>query len=156
MIEQILSKVVLSHDGCWLFLGKKQQKAYMTLKFEKKIYQAHRFFYEFFIGPIPKGLQIDHLCRTPSCCHPKHLEPVTSRENSARGEGFVGQNLRKTHCPKGHEFNQDNTYYVLKKSGFFSRNCRPCRTEQTRNYRNLNREKIRAYDRARSRKVKQA
>lgn len=58
---------------------------------------AHRFAYERFVGTIPAGLQIDHLCRTRLCVNPAHLEPVTNRENVLRGLAAT-----RTHCAKGH------------------------------------------------------
>lgn len=67
----------------------------------------HRISYEAFVGPIPEGLQIDHLCRVRSCCNPKHLEPVTPRENTLR---VVRANRPlHTHCVRGHAFTPENT-----------------------------------------------
>lgn len=63
---------------------------------------AHRLAYEFIRGPIPDGLQLDHLCRVRRCVNPAHLEPVSQRENLIRGEGWAGKNARKTTCNKGH------------------------------------------------------
>lgn len=61
---------------------------------------AHRWAYEHYVGPIPDGLHIDHLCRNRLCVNPEHLEPVTPAENVARSHG----NNRKTHCPQGHPY----------------------------------------------------
>jgi hypothetical protein len=78
---------------------------------------AHRWGYEQFIGPIPEGLQLDHLCRNRPCVNTDHLEPVTCGVNLSRiptygtpewnGAKF---NLAKTHCPKGHPYDEGNTY----------------------------------------------
>lgn len=70
---------------------------------------AHRLYYEELVGPIPEGLEPDHLCRNKACCNPGHLEPVTHRENSLRGEGACAVNARKTHCKHGHPFDEENT-----------------------------------------------
>ena len=71
---------------------------------------AHRVAYELEVGPIPKGLTIDHLCRTHGCVRPSHLEPVTPRENVLRGQTIPAKNANKTHCLRGHEFTPENTY----------------------------------------------
>lgn len=86
--------------------------------------KAHRQVYWDEIGPIPDGLTIDHLCRNRSCVNPDHLEPVTMRENTMRGMGFSAVNARKTHCPKGHPYDEANTYYFGR-----NRQCRACRRE---------------------------
>ena len=69
---------------------------------------VHRFAYELLVGPIPKGLDLDHLCRVRHCVRPKHLEPVTRLENVRRGNGGLHQR-QKTHCSNGHPFDKANT-----------------------------------------------
>ena len=83
---------------------------------------VHRLSYEIFVGPIPYGLQIDHLCRNRSCLNPDHLEAVTGTENQYRSMSPTGLNARKTHCKRGHPFDERNTR--IGKDG--SRNCRTC------------------------------
>lgn len=84
---------------------------------------AHRVAYETWVGPIPDGLTIDHLCRNRLCIEPTHLEPVTNRENIQRG----GNSL-KTHCPQGHPYDEVNTA-----SRNNRRYCRTCERVRCRN-----------------------
>ncbi len=87
---------------------------------------AHRFSFESFIGPIPDGLTLDHLCRNPRCVNPLHLEPVTNRVNILRGTSFVAIHARKTHCIRGHALTEDNVYHA-RNGGRYCRKCRPVR-----------------------------
>jgi len=57
-----------------------------------------RLMYELMKGPIPDGMELDHLCRNPACANVMHLEPVTHEKNMRRG---LGGDMR-THCPHGH------------------------------------------------------
>lgn len=95
---------------------------------------AHRMAYEIGVGPIPKGLTIDHLCRNRGCQNPEHLEPVTNRENLRRGEGFGAVNSRKTVCDNGHAFTPENTYIVLKGGVPAARYCKACNRARARKY----------------------
>lgn len=97
------------NSGCWLWTGSLNPGGYAQMSINGRPRHVHRFSYEHFVGPIPAGLQIDHLCRNRSCVNPDHLEPVTQRENIMRGIAISAQNARKTHCKNGHEFTQDNT-----------------------------------------------
>lgn len=84
---------------------------------------AHRVAYELTVGPVPEGLELDHLCRNRACCNPAHLEPVTHRENVARSPVALSAiNARKTHCKRGHSLSEDNVYRV--KRGW--RQCKTC------------------------------
>lgn len=86
---------------------------------------AHRFAYEWLVGPIPDGLTLDHLCRNRACVNPAHLEPVLPRTNVLRGVGVTAHNAAKTHCKRGHPLTPENVYY--RKGG---RQCRLCNRER--------------------------
>lgn len=82
---------------------------------------AHRWAYEYLVGPIPEGADLDHLCRNRACVNPDHLEPVTRGDNVLRGFSSPAANARKTHCKNGHEFTEENT---IRRRG--TRECRTC------------------------------
>ena len=113
---------------CWIWTAAINSHGYgqfMPILKPRKLVPAHRFAYETLVGPIPEGLESDHLCRNPACVNPAHLEFVTHKINCRRGTvGIVaGARMRsKTHCPYGHEYTPENTY--LNKG---RRVCRACR-----------------------------
>jgi hypothetical protein len=122
-------------DGCWLWAGKDGTKDGYG-KFRPSPghpnHMAHRWAYQAFKGPIPDGMQIDHLCHTndsacpggPDCRHrrcvnPDHLEPVTGSENTLRQRH--AERLR-TECPQGHPYEGSNL--IVGADG--KRHCREC------------------------------
>lgn len=140
--ERILSRCWVTPTGCVVFPGNPSQR-YGRIKCHDKPLSVHRIMYEDFVGPIPVGLQIDHLCRNMRCVNPAHLEPVTGRQNTLRGVGPTAQNARKTHCVHGHEFTEDNTY-VERGGGRHCRECHRIRLRRLRLRRRLQREQQRA------------
>lgn len=83
-------------------------------------------------GPIGAGMVIDHLCRNRACVNPGHLEVVTVRVNTLRGHTIQATNANKTHCKRGHPFDEANTRWIkhTRKSGvFLERRCRTCARE---------------------------
>lgn len=133
-------------DGCWLWTGALLANGYGMFRASKSM-AAHRWAYEHVVGPIPEGLQLDHLCRVRNCVNPSHLEPVTQAENIRRGFKARGHSLRRsgykpkpkppdyvhvpmadrTQCPQGHPYDDANTYLVRRRNGRTDRTCRACR-----------------------------
>lgn len=120
------AKVDVQIDGCWRWMAGQERGGYGRIRVAGKGSPntvAHRFAYERLIALVPKGLQLDHLCRNRLCVNPEHLEPVTARENTLRGQTSAARNAAKTHCPLGHEYNKTNTYFVKRRR---IRMCRVC------------------------------
>ena len=114
--------------SCWIWtaaLTKGPNAGYGHIKVGRKDRPAHIVSYEWENGPVPGGLELDHLCRVRHCVRPSHLEAVTHRENALRGEGVFGDvvNRYKTHCPQGHEYTPENTWVYSVNN---SRHCRAC------------------------------
>jgi hypothetical protein len=115
---------------CWQWTGAINRGGYgnINIKQDNGAWvprTVHRVAYQILIGPIPEGLELDHLCRVRSCCNPWHLEPVTKTVNVRRGRApkTSGAWLRaKTHCPHGHPYDEGNT----RKSPSGRRHCRAC------------------------------
>lgn len=114
--------------GCWLWQGKLNTNGYVNVKYRGCIWKLHKLVWEHFNGPVPDGLELDHLCRLKNCWNPsdEHLEPVTHKVNCQRGNAgknsTIGQFWKsKTHCPSGHEYNEENT-----KAWRGKRYCRAC------------------------------
>lgn len=93
-----------------------------------KTLRAHVLAYKVLVGPIPKGKELDHLCRSHPCVNPSHLEPVTHKENVYRGTSLpalLHTQRDKTHCPHGHPYDEANTHFYKGE-----RMCRTCARER--------------------------
>lgn len=117
--------------ACIVWTGK-LDNGYGRFKLNGKMVRVHRFAYEQAHGPIPDGLELDHLCRNRACLNVSHLEPVTRKVNIMRGVGVGAKNILKTYCPKGHRYDKKNTYWS--KTGRRNRHCRTCTLQRCRDY----------------------
>lgn len=106
---------------CWTWTRAVQSRGYGSVGYRGKTWSTHKLAYELLVGPIPDGLQIDHLCRNKRCCNPGHLEPVTGKVN-------VGRTVEatKTHCVHGHPLAGANLRIKPKPNGNVQRQCRVC------------------------------
>jgi len=108
---------------CWLWTGSLNRLGYGNGRYDGRTMSAHRAAYTLLVGPIPKGMQLDHLCRVRRCVNPAHLEPVTQSTNMLRARSLI------THCPQGHPYDEVNTYWHRGR-----RNCRACRNVRWMNW----------------------
>ncbi|QKN87687.1 HNH endonuclease [Streptomyces phage Cumberbatch] len=108
---------------CWTWTAAINNRGYGTFRDGATVVGAHRWSYEQLVGPVPAGLELDHLCRNRACVNPAHMEPVTHRTNTLRSDGPTARAARATHCPRGHAYDTANTYRTP--DGW--RRCRACR-----------------------------
>jgi hypothetical protein len=113
---------------CWLWTAGQSGSGYGRFFYAGRQVQAHRWALESTHGPLPPGLQVDHLCRVRNCVRPDHLEVVSQRENILRGTSFSAVRARATRCVNGHDFDEVNT--SVKPDG--CRDCRACQRERKR------------------------
>lgn len=118
-IDRILSRCEETGDGCWTYRGYTNY-GYGQIRVEEEgvwvTRPAHRITFAFFMGPIPDGLTIDHLCRNRSCVNPWHHDPVPRSVNSRRA-------VMKDVCRKG--------LHPVKQGA----RCAPCRSQWRKEYR---------------------
>ena len=133
-------------EKCIVWTAAEKANGYGAFWNGTRTLRAHRFAYELAIGPVPDGLELDHLCRIRNCVNPAHLEPVTREENRRRGLHGVlshqrkarppspGLTLPSTHCRNGHEYTPENTAVLppSKSHPNGRRRCRTCRRAQRR------------------------
>ena len=123
-LERLLARISISANGCWEWMGAKNDQGYGNFSVSGRLEKAHRYLYERLVGTIPAGYEPDHLSRNHCCVNPDHLEIVTHSENVKRG--LPG--IKHTHCKRGHPLNEKNLYISPK--GI--RRCEECNRQRMR------------------------
>lgn len=121
--ERFFSKVQKTPE-CWLWTGAKDREGYGRFDTEETCL-AHRFSYLRFVGPIPEGYCIDHICRNTTCVNPQHLRPLTAAENTMISRGVAPRYARRDKCAHGHPLMGQNVRLGGKNGN--SRRCLTCR-----------------------------
>lgn len=120
-------------EECWLWTGNRNPNGYGMWKLEGVQRSVHLWSYEWMVGPVPEGLEIDHKCRVRHCLNPRHLEAVTHQENMLRSQSPVAENAAKRYCPRGHALVEGNLVASTAKRA--ARQCLTCSREMAREYR---------------------
>lgn len=120
---------------CWLWNGAREHHGHGMFNLGadqgRRPVRSHRFAYEALVGPIPDGLELDHLCRNPPCVNPDHLEPVTHAENMRRGYAPQYVTRRRGTCASGHDIDDDTKVFISKTG---RRTCKVCAARRQREY----------------------
>lgn len=120
-MEEILKRFVRLAGDCWEWCGTLTNQGYGQIVTNGQ-FLAHRYIFTGLIGDIGGNLVLDHICENRRCVYPHHLEPMTHKQNTLKGNSASTRNARKTHCPSGHEYSEENTRVWR---GI--RHCRTCR-----------------------------
>ena len=123
--ERLQRQLTITDTGCHEWRGTLDGDGYGHLKVGGKTVKAHRLAWTLANGPIPDGLNVLHHCDNPPCCLVAHLFLGTHADNSkdkmAKGRHGHSHNELKTHCLKGHPYDEANTYVTRGR-----RQCRAC------------------------------
>ena len=127
--ENVASKIGSPQDcgyltPCWPWIAAKTN-GYGVVQHNGRVQRAHRVVRTILVGPIPEGLEPDHLCRNRACVNPEHTEPVSQAENNRRSESASAKHARQSECKRGHPFTPENTYF-RKREQKTERFCREC------------------------------
>lgn len=126
---------VVAGSNCWVWGGYTNHDGYGRVRWKRKLTMVHRLMYTQYVGEIPLGFELDHLCRNRACVNPTHLEPVLHKENMRRG---ISRCSKKVDCKRGHPLAGNNLY--LDPTG--ARQCRKCDALWMKAFRAKKREEI--------------
>ena len=110
MTQRLLALVQVVEGDCWKPRRYIEPHGYARLMIGGELRYLHILSYETFVGPVPKGKELDHICRHTWYFNWEHVEPVTSRVNSLRGEHPLFKACREGRCLKGHDVSGGNVY----------------------------------------------
>lgn len=122
MNGKLVMKIKVDLNDCMLWAGAKNQRGYGIIMFNGKYHPVHRLLYESVFGDIPKGYDPDHLCEVRACINLDHIEIVTHRENSIRGN----LKKRRVYCARGHKLSGNNLRTYFSPNGAENRQCKAC------------------------------
>jgi len=133
LIERFEAKIDRTDEGCWIWTGATTSSGphgygrFTTDRVDgvQQFVVAHRFAYEMWVGPIPDGMTLDHICSVTRCVNPAHLRPMTLRDNILIGSGPAAINASKTTCIRGHDLSE--ALVQRRPNGGTFRQCRACR-----------------------------
>jgi hypothetical protein len=126
-----LAQFSVNEHGCWVWNAGHFTDGYGSFRLNGRSQYVHVILWEAINGPVPEGLELDHLCRNPPCGNPRHLEAVTHKVNSLRGMSVPAQNARKETCKRGHPL---DPMPLWKGKGAGWRFCRICARDQGREW----------------------
>lgn len=124
-LARVFGRIEVTAGSCWLWTGARLPKGYGRIRFAGGLVVAHRLMHEWFVGPVPSGHQVDHLCRKTPCVNPAHLEAVPATVNRQRQEA-----ARHGLCRKGHLLSGANVVHMKRNV-----TCRQCRDTRMRLWR---------------------
>jgi hypothetical protein len=128
--EQRFRKWVIVTPDHWIWKGAPESGGYGQTSVGGVRVMAHRWVWEWLVGPIPEGLKLDHTCRTTLCVNPAHLEQVTQLVNVQRGLHCF--NDLRTTCVQGHDMTDPANRKKRDRGGY---RCRECALESQRKHR---------------------